>query len=323
MLFYNFNSLDDFIKNELMISVQSEADKLNKIENLYKSEKYNLLTTTTDIMSTTAENISENKLQEFYKVVDLLKKSFEELDLICNIADTLKNSLDSITSLHDKNIDNNYNEIKANLIEYNKISDQLSNKIFEFENNCTYALASAFEYFSSTNKKIKTSTKKNFVDYSISTNPLLKNIETSTENSDLLLISEKEQKAYLPYKYNKVKNIFENSKDKYKTMQDVINDLYIIPLSKFKNSSISRFREAFHLIRNKENSSITKALDLGLELMFKYELNPIVIAACRNLDELDIYLDCLDNNELYEFSCFDIKFEVMPQISKKNKKNIF
>ena len=57
--------------------------------------------------------------------------------------------------------------------------------------------------------------------------------------------------------------------------------------------------------------------------MFKYELNPIVIAACRNLDELDIYLDCLDNNELYEFSCFDIKFEVMPQISKKNKKNIF
>ena len=68
------------------------------------------------------------------------------------------------------------------------------------------------------------------------------------------------------------------------------------------------------MIREKEKGSITKALDLGLELMFKYELNPIVIAACRNLDELDIYLDCLEENELYDFTCFEIKFEVMPQL---------
>ena len=57
--------------------------------------------------------------------------------------------------------------------------------------------------------------------------------------------------------------------------------------------------------------------------MFKYKLNPIVIAACRNLDELDIYLDCLENNELYDFKCFEIKFEVMPKIIKNRKKDTF
>ena len=57
--------------------------------------------------------------------------------------------------------------------------------------------------------------------------------------------------------------------------------------------------------------------------MFKYELNPIIICACRNLDELDIYLDCLEENELYDFKCFDINFEIMPKISKNTKKDTF
>ena len=46
--------------------------------------------------------------------------------------------------------------------------------------------------------------------------------------------------------------------------------------------------------------------------MFNYDLNPIIIAACRNLDELDIYLDCLLTNQLYDFKCFQIIFEVNP-----------
>ncbi len=106
-------------------------------------------------------------------------------------------------------------------------------------------------------------------------------------------------------------------------MQDVVDDLYIVPLSRFKNSAIARLKEGFRLIKDKEKGSITKALDLGLELMFRYELNPIVIAACRNLDELDIYLDCLAENELYDFTCFEIKFEVMPELVKNRKRNTF
>ena len=102
-------------------------------------------------------------------------------------------------------------------------------------------------------------------------------------------------------------------------MQDVVNDLYVLPLSQFKNSSMARFREAFYLMKNKEKASMAKSLDLGLELMFQYNLNPIIIAACRNLDELDIYLDCLSENELYDFNCFEIKFEVAPKLITKRE----
>ena len=133
-------------------------------------------------------------------------------------------------------------------------------------------------------------------------------------DNPILLISEKEQKAFLPYRYRDVQEYYQKHKESFSSMEDVINKLYILPLSRFKNSSFSRFREAFYLVRNKENGSIAKALDLGLELMFHYDLNPIVIAACRNLDELDIYLDCLQENELSDFDCFEIKFELAPEV---------
>ena len=148
-------------------------------------------------------------------------------------------------------------------------------------------------------------------------------IELEPHDNNTLIISEKDQKAYLPFFYSDIKSIYESDKSSYQTLQDVVNHLYVLPLNKFKNSTLARFREGFYFIREKEKGSITKALDLGLELMFQYELNPIIIAACRNLDELDIYLDCLEENELYDFTCFEIKFEILPQLVKNTKKNTF
>lgn len=320
MLFYNFNSLDDFIKNELMTSIQSEQEKLNKIKDLYMSKKSNLLLLITNIISETINNIDESKSQEFYDLADSLKDSFEELNLICKLVDVLTTSLTDIISLYDHNIDNNYNEIKADLIEYNKKSDELFNKLFTFENKSTFSIISALEGLSSTTSSKMSKNKNKLKNISHNIDPLIKNIELSHEDNNTLIISEKTQKAYLPYKYEDVEKLFQKSKNKYKTMQEIVNELYVLPLNSFKSSSIARFREAYSLIRNKEHESVLKALDLGLELMFKYELNPIIIAACRNLDELDIYLDCLDSNELNEFHCFEIKFEVLPKISSISRK---
>ena len=98
MLFYNFNSLDDFIKNELMTSIQSEQEKLNKIKDLYMSKKSNLLLLITNIISETINNIDESKSQEFYDLADSLKDSFEELNLICKLVDVLTTSLTDIIS---------------------------------------------------------------------------------------------------------------------------------------------------------------------------------------------------------------------------------
>lgn len=140
---------------------------------------------------------------------------------------------------------------------------------------------------------------------------------------NILVVSEKDQKAYLPYFMSDIEKIYKNSNKKYSSYQDVIESLYIVPLNRFKNASISRFRETLNLILHKENLSIIKALDLALELMFQYKLNPIIIAACRNLDELDLYLDCLEEDELFDFDCFEIRFEVAPEIYKSYAKDFY
>ena len=107
---------------------------------------------------------------------------------------------------------------------------------------------------------------------------------------------------------------------KYKSLQDVIENEYTIPLEAFNNSTKSRFREAFQLMKQKEHGSLKEAIELGFELMFKSNLNPAVIAACRDLNELDIYLDCLDDDELDKFSCFNIQYDVPPTSKVKGKK---
>lgn len=138
-------------------------------------------------------------------------------------------------------------------------------------------------------------------------------------DNDTLIVSEKDQKAYLPYKYDDIEKIYQANKDKYISVQDVINKEYIVPLNRFRHSVSSRFIETINLVLHKEKKSILKALDLAFELMFQYNLNPIIIAACRNLEELDIYLDCLEENELFDFRCFKIKFEVAPKIYTQKK----
>lgn len=316
MLFYNFDVLDNFINSNLIIKLEEEKEKIIEIQNLYKSKKENILTITNNIIEL-ADSIRKNKTKHFYETITILKETFEKINFIENLTYKLEENLNLTIVLYKKGLEYNNDEIKANLVEYNKQRDELSNLILEFEELNTNAFNSVLSlYFAITNRKFT----KN--DITINSKPKF-NIELEPHDNNTLIVSEKEQKAYLPFFYSDIKKFFENSSNQYKTLQDVVDSLYIIPLEKFKNSAIARFRESFNLIRNKEKSSITKAIDLGLELMFKYELNPIVIAACRNLDELDIYLDCLEENELSDFSCFEIKFEIMPQLTKKNTRNTF
>lgn len=254
MFFYDFEVLDNFIKNNLLETIKYEENKLNKIIDLYIIKK------------------------------DKISEVIPDIDLIITSAQDLKNELDIIINLYNSDLENNINEIKANLIEYNKKEENLFNTILNFEKNITSDSISRI------------------------------NIQQHPQDNNILIISKKDQKAYLPFFYEDVKNIFNKNREKFSTIQDVINNIYTISLSNYKNSVLSRFREAFYLIRKKDNGSISKALDLAFELMFKYELNPVIISACRNLDELDIYLDCLDSNETSYFPCFEIKFEITPKI---------
>jgi len=134
-----------------------------------------------------------------------------------------------------------------------------------------------------------------------------------------LIISEDKGKVILPYTLKEINKFIAKYPEDYSTVEDVIGDLYTIPLEEYKSTAISRFKEAFRLIRERENGSFLKALDLALEVMPNYSLHPAVITACKDLDELDIYLSCLEYDELEDFDCFNIEFNSLPTLKSKVK----
>ena len=139
-----------------------------------------------------------------------------------------------------------------------------------------------------------------------------KTIDNSPKDSDTLLISETQKKVVLPYKIKDIEKILKEN-PKYKTIQDVIDGEYTFPIDKYKNSSKSRFKEAYNLMRKKEKASVFDSLSLATEVIFNGSLNPAVITACNNLDQLDVYLDCLSSNKLDKFNYFKVKYEIMPK----------
>lgn len=125
-----------------------------------------------------------------------------------------------------------------------------------------------------------------------------------------LLISEEKNRTFLPYTVKEICEKFDSTK--YSTIQDFINKEYTISNDYFRFPMFSRFNEGYKLVREKEHGTRKAAINLALELMFNFHLNPSIITACRNLEELNIYLDCLEENELNNFACFDIIYEVTP-----------
>lgn len=131
-----------------------------------------------------------------------------------------------------------------------------------------------------------------------------------------LIVSELTKTVKLPYTFRELRDILRNSNRKYASFREIIRALYTKPLNNYKNSAKSRFKEGYNLIRHKEKGSIRDALELGFELLSNSKLHPAVIAACKDLNELDVYLSCLEYNELKDFPFFKIIFNVAPVVSK-------
>lgn len=145
--------------------------------------------------------------------------------------------------------------------------------------------------------------------------------QSKLEDNNVLIISEEEGKVYLPYTKDEIIRKLENTKNTKVT--EIIQDNYVIPIEKYKNSIKSRFREGYNLMYYREHKSKKSAIFLGLELMFEFNLHPSIITACKNLQELDIYLDCLEDNELEKFSCFKIIYKATPTVTKSKRNQRF
>lgn len=135
-------------------------------------------------------------------------------------------------------------------------------------------------------------------------------------NENVLIISEKQNKVILPFTYSEIEHFFEEHNEEYSAIEEVIEKNYTRPLKYYKNSAMSRFKEAYKLVTQREQGSIKDAVMLATEMFFTYNLHPAIITACKNLNELDIYLSCLEYDELDDFHFFKVVYEIAPVVTK-------
>lgn len=241
-----------------------------------------------------------NKSNENIHVMQKLLTKLQNIDNISKkdvLSDDIKEKIEVYNSEFKEQIDviyKNTNDIEKFIHEISKID-----------------LQKLLEDLNSTKKVEKESELKETDSIIISSDELNSSFVENT-----LIISEVQGKVILPYKLSDVKEILLNDNDKYKSIEDVIQDLFTRPISNYKISSLARFREAYTLMIEKEKSSKFKALSLASELFSNFNLHPAIITACSSLDELDIYLACLEDNTLDDFHFFDIKYEIAPAVVK-------
>ncbi len=256
------------------------------------------------------------------KAVVNLNRLKHNICLLNNLLDVLNNLKETMGFLTDDGLNayiNDYNSLYSNYIT---TTFSYTNKIEEFIHNLSLEMvdvASVSEEKESEKENIKESAiTRNFDDTLISSDT--KCAYNSLVNNTLI-ISEIRKEVILPYNLENVKLFYQNNSDKYSSIEQVVQENYTYPISKFKPFSIARFKEAYKLIRKRENGTKRNALSLGLEMLFNYNLHPAIIAACKNVDELDIYLSCLDDNQLGDFDIFNIRYEI-PPTPVKTEKNV-
>jgi len=145
---------------------------------------------------------------------------------------------------------------------------------------------------------------------------LEKNNNYGVQDNGTLLISEIQNKVILPYTASEVLETYNNNLDKFNSIEEVIKKYYTRDLNDFKHQFSARFKETINLIVKKEKMSYIEGLNIATELLGKKYLHPAIISACKNLNELNVYLDCLDKNELDDFKIFNIKYELYPMLKK-------
>ena len=138
-------------------------------------------------------------------------------------------------------------------------------------------------------------------------------IENALEDNKTLVISERLQKIYLPYKVSELNNYIESYPGSYNALKDVVAQEFTLPFNYFrKHPTKARFTEAYNLLKNREGRNFMKSVSYAFRLLNKNNLNPAIIASCKTQHELDSYLYYLDSDNLNNFKFFDIIYEVNP-----------
>ena len=320
----NTKDLRMFFSEENLIFLKNMNEELSKIEmllekNQNKEEKYSLFLTaltTKDFSNTNKEYFLDVK-----NIYDILEKNTALLKNLKSTLSTLSTKLLALVlSDSSSTTPELVNEINNNLNHYIELLDEMKTDFIQ--NNLS---VNTFTSYHSTRLLLTTFDMDlgENLDESInliSPNSTTSQINTSysdmvgTNENKVLIISEKENKVYLPYKKTELKAYLSQYPTSYYLYKNVIEKEFILPLNYFMNNpSMARFRETYSLYRDREATSVVEALKKALSLAFKSELNPAVIAACKTKKQLNNFILCLDENKLNDFSDFEIIYDVKPQ----------
>lgn len=343
MLFYNDKKIRE--------RIESDYRELENYKNSY-SKRISLYNTYLDTLQIFENgNLEKNDLnkEDIEKKKQILHIQINKIDNNLKLLTTALENIDATGNIGlEKNKINRYNqkykEIKNNYINHSVFEENITEKyINELMNGLAKTLKEIKEEHTKEMENVRVEKvmvekaniqnevekkenviqenqaekKENIIQENTIENQIEKK-ETHLKSNNTLLISEKQGKVILPYSVEEVLEIFNNKENNYNSVEEVIEDKFTRDISDYKVQFVSRYAETMKLIRYREHYSFIDAVAIATEMMKKRFLHPAIISACRNLNELDVYLDCLDKNELEDFKIFNIKYELYPMVVKSN-----
>ena len=299
----------DIIVN--LINGLNDSIRQSNISHKNSSKEVNMLSKTQSIFETVNSNISMLQINE--EISNNINK--EIIDLLIKVEADKNNAseskfIDEITNLKSKIADfsNVVEDMKKTILQ-NDTSIQNFMNDSDVQN---YFKEFSIKYASVLQEVQKQEPKKPTEKVTI----ISKDIQ---ENNNCLLISETKEKVFLPYSKTEILEYLDKYPHQYTSFEDVVKQEFIYPTDYYlKHPAVSRFREAYALIRDREALSIFEAFKFAMDMMFNYNLNSAIIAACKSKNQIENYLECLESGKLENFKDFEIKFEVAPM--KTNRK---
>ncbi len=301
--------------NELKNSIETEKEFFNynlKSQENFKSIILNYMqnfSNSTNNINLTCTNCITDFLDKTKDSLNLCNENISNLEkLSCELENLAKSSENN-----DENLKEKIDTFNSNYNASNKIVLQNTIKIEDCLN--FISKESELKFSSTNNEKTENIQVQNIaLDEKKEVSKIIYDPIKYSENT--LIVSETSQNVTLPYKLSEINEIIKNEPNKYSSVDDVITKKYTLPLKTFKNPTVSRFKQGFKLMREKEHSSFRAAFDLGMELVFDSNLHPAIIPACSNLEELDKYLYYMEKEETDKFDKFNIVFECPPTVKK-------
>ena len=298
VIYYNKNEGLELQADEILNSLNKEIDTQKvQLDNVLKClEDVNGLIQTSDSL----ENASE-----LTSLLMNLKENFNYLrETIANLK-KLREMMNSIRISYIGKDITKTKKFQTNVDQFNELATSVNNHILEDNvkiNNfyAEYVKNSDFIYNPANSKKAQEESAEKIKKLS----NILGNsedFEDELKDNKTLLISARKGVVELPYTVSELNRL--KNKKGYDSLQETISKEYVVPITRYRNASIARFREGFNLMRKREGKGLIASMDLALELTFKSLLNPAIITACKSI------------NELEKFDLFEIKYEVAPHKS--------